>query len=603
MASPFDRLPAGKLRPQGFNAADLKAELATLAAELKKQIQAEVSGLDENPTAIARRRAWALQKDGFEYFCRTYFPHYVRSDSASSLHRHLFSRLPEVLAAAKGQREGIIAPRGEAKSTFGTQLFTLWCMALHCLPKEERWCTPKHYIMVIMDSFAQAAGMVEAVKVELEANPRLKLDFPEICGAGATWREGEAITVHGVKLDGVGAGMKLRGRRHGPHRPDLVIMDDIENDEAVASKEQRDKLEKWVDKAVLNLGSADGTMDALMIGTVLHTDAVIMRKLRSPGWRFVRLRSIVTWPDRMDLWEQWEAILRSFDPTDPEDKDRAAEDAGAFYAEHQEEMERGAEVSWPEVRPLLALMELRVRIGRAAFASEQQNAPADNEDAPFKRIHFWTERRAWIFAGACDPSLGRSDRKGDPSAIIVVGLDRETGLVDVVEASIRRRVPTVIMSDIIALQREFRCPLWGIETVQFQAFFMSELVAKSAEQGVPVPAMAITHEYPKDLRIMSLEPHIANGVLRLHQSQTVLLEQLQQYPLADHDDGPDALEMAWRVVGMLRGGRDILVGGQRMLVGQAGRYAEPGVPESGLMFGAEPDPMGGWAREIGGFIR
>jgi len=48
------------------------------------------------------------------------------------------------------------------------------------------------------------------------------------------------------------------------------------------------------------------------------------------------------------------------------------------------------------------------------------------------------------------------------------------------------------------------------------------------------------------LRIESLQPHIANGLILLHRSQSTLESQLRHFPKADHDDGPDALEMLWR---------------------------------------------------------
>ena len=35
---------------------------------------------------------------------------------------------------------------------------------------------------------------------------------------------------------------------------------------------------------------------------------------------------------------------------------------------------------------------------------------------------------------------------------------------------IKKRLPDKIISDIIELQRQYRCLLWGIETVQFQEF-------------------------------------------------------------------------------------------------------------------------------------
>lgn len=506
---------------------EFKDFIAATAAELRQKIEAEVTGLEDRPAAIAARRARALAPDGYEFFARTYFPHYIKSASSSSLHTHLYKRLPEILLDPRGQNDAIAAPRGEAKSTHCSQLFPLWCIAKRA----------KHFILVLMDAFDQSATMVEAIKAELDSNPRLALDFPEICGQGRVWKEGVLITRTGIKVQAFGSGKRLRGLRHGPYRPDLAVLDDIENDENVRSPEQRDKLENWVDKAVLNVGPPDGSLDVLYIGTILHYDSVLSRKLRNPMWRATKFASVLRWPDRMDLWETWEELLRN----------EGVASADAFYVKNQKLMTAGAEVSWPEVRPIEALMRLRVKIGTAAFDAEQQNDPVSETDAIFGTITFWVERSDWIFFGACDPSLGKHNKGRDPSAILVGGLNRETGILDVVEASIRKRLPDRIISDVIAFQKEYRCMKWAIEAVQFQEFFRTELVKRSAKLGTPVPAVAVTPNTDKALRIECLQPHVANGLIRLHPTQTVLLQQMRHYPMVDHDDGPDALEMLWMI--------------------------------------------------------
>lgn len=81
--------------------------------------------------------------------------------------------------------------------------------------------------------------------------------------------------------------------------------------------------------------------------------------------------------------------------------------------------------------------------------------------------------------------------------------------------------------------------------MQFQEFLRTELVKRSAARGLPVPARPIVPHADKLLRIESLQPHVANGLIRLHSSQATLLEQLRHFPFADHDDGPDALHMLW----------------------------------------------------------
>ncbi|MCG9086875.1 phage terminase large subunit [Laribacter hongkongensis] len=505
------------------------AELAQLAAGYRRQIEAEVDGFDPDPARRLERRQRALDPvAGYGFFVATYFPHYVRHPDQSELHRYLFSRLPQIVSAPGSESDAIAAPRGEAKSTLVTQLFTLWNIVTG----------RKHYPVIIMDSIDQAYPMLEAIKAELAFNPRLLMDFPEATGQGRVWQAGTIVTTNDVKVQVAGSGKKLRGLRHGPWRPDLAILDDIENDENVRSPEQRDKLEAWLKKTVLPLGGAGAKFDVIYIGTILHYDSVLSRTLANPLWRSARFRALLHWPDQMDLWERWEELLRNDGP----------EVADAFYLARQAEMDAGSVVSWT-ARPLLALMKIRARDGHDTFDSEYQNDPVSGDNAPFaKCIHFWVNRlNEWVFYGACDPSMGKAARGRDPSALLVGGLNRETGILDVVEASIKKRLPDRIIEDVIAFQRDYRCLVWGVETVQFQEFFKDELVKRAAVAGIPVPARGIKPIGDKSLRIETLQPHMANGLIRLHDSQAVLIAQLRHFPMADHDDGPDALHMLWSI--------------------------------------------------------
>lgn len=497
--------------------------IAALAAEFQRKIEAECDHFPVDARAAISRRQRA--HDDFGFFCATYFPHYLKH-APSRLHEYLFARLPAVVAAPRSQTDAIAAPRGEAKSTIVSLLFVLWCDLT----------ARKRYIVLVMDAFEQAAVQLEAIKAEYEYNPRLATDFPGGVGRGRVWQAGVIVTPGGAKVEVFGSGKRIRGRRHGPYRPDLVIGDDLENDENVRSPEQRDKLQGWLAKSVMKLAGAGQKMDVVIIGTVLHYDSVLSRLLANPMWRSARFKALLRWPDRMDLWERWEEVRRN------EGEDAARH----FHAQNAAAMQAGAEMSWPAGRPLYDLMEIRARDGHAAFDSELQNDPVNSEGALFGNIVFWVNRlREWRFFGACDPSLGKTGRARDPSALLVGGFNRATGILDVVEAAIRKRLPDRIIEDIITLQDEYRCLVWGIEAVQFQEFLRTELVKRSAARGQPVPARAVIPHADKALRIESLQPHVANGLIRLHPGQTTLLEQLRHYPAADHDDGPDALHMLW----------------------------------------------------------
>lgn len=509
-----------KLTPKQF-----RDQIALHAHELDRWIRLSVDAFSSDPEARRDRLARARDpKTGYRFFLETYLPHYVKGE-ASLFHDHLFDRVPDVIHGAGGARDCIVAHRGASKSTHLSLGAAIYCICLGL----------KRYIIEISDVYSQAALLLESIKAELTANPRLTYDFPDATGPGRVWREGEIVTRNNIRVEALGALQKLRGRRHGPHRPDLVFLDDIENDENVRSPDQRDKLESWIDKAVLKLGPPDGSIDVFYVGTILHFDAVLARKAKSPAWQTTKFPAIIAMPDRTDLWEQFEEVYFNLGP----------DAATAFYDRNRAAMDEGAVLNWPAMQPLLQLMLERV-VSHAAFASEYQNQPISKNN-PFGKLTYWVQKsRDLIHFGAIDPSLGKHGKARDPSAILIGGIDPIEGTMDVLEASIRRRLPDLIIADTIALQRDYRCHLWFVEAVQFQEFLRTTLMKDAAKAKVALPAFPVIPTADKLLRIERLQPPIAAGLIRINRAQTTLIEQLQQWPNGDHDDGPDCLDMLWQ---------------------------------------------------------
>lgn len=484
------------------------------------------------------------------YFARAYLPHYFVRKSP-----HFHEELDQIwcdgvlkginptenkdaIDRMKGSRQVVAAPRGHAKSTNFT-----FKDSLHAILYEY-----KHYILILSDSSDQAEGFLDDIKTELEENGNIRVDFGDLRG-DKMWRTGGILTSTNIKVEAIGSGKKVRGRRHRNWRPDLIVLDDIENDENVNTSEQRRKLKNWYDKAVSKAG--DTYTDIMYIGTILHYDSLLSNVLKNPRYKSRKYRAVISEAVNQKLWEEWEGIYTNL--FDEEHEKHAKE----FYEAHEGEMLLGTEVLWQEKLSYYDLMEIKVSEGIASFNSELQNDPIDPENATFNTEWFdyyeeelvdWRDSK-FIFIGANDPSLGKN-KESDTSSIINLALDLQTGYMYVVDASVEKRKADVIIDDVFEMSRRLKRDhgkgfhKFGVETVQFQYFFKEVMAQKSAEQGEYLPIEEINSSANKMLRIESLQPVIKNKYLKFNRKHKSLLQQLEEFPMGRNDDAPDGLHMA-----------------------------------------------------------
>lgn len=482
------------------------------------------------------------------YFGRAYLKHYFVRPSPS-FHEELDEiwtkgvlkgRNPAVdakkISRLDGSKSVVAAPRGHAKSTNFTFKDSLHA-ALYLY---------KHYIIILSDSSDQAEGFLSDIKTEMEDNQEIRLDFGN--QQGKVWKSTVILTTGGVKIEAIGSGKKVRGRRHGAWRPDLLVLDDIENDENVNTPDQRRKLDSWFKKAVSKAG--DTYTDIMYIGTILHYDSLLSNTLKNPEYESRTYRAVISFSDRDDLWDKWTELYTNL--FDPDHKQHARE----FYLEHEAEMLKGTEVLWPEKLDYYKLMVIKVSDGDAAFNSELQNDPIDPDSASFQEewmdyyepelVDFKDIR--YVFVGANAPSLGKN-KKSDTSAIINLAVDLYSGYLYIEMASIEKRKPDQIIKDIFEANRRLKRDYgkgfykFGVETVQFQYFFKEVMAQLSAELGEYIPIEEIQSTVNKMLRIESLQPYIKNGYIKFNAKHKTLIKQLLEYPMGRNDDGPDALQM------------------------------------------------------------
>ncbi len=506
-----------------------------------------------------RRRSVRQQETELDLLAwgRKYLPQHFRR-GPSGMHVWLSGRLSRA-HQARGVKLNVLGPRGGAKSTIGTL----------CYPLRAALELGEPYIWIVSDTKHQACAHLESLQAELLDNEALAQDFPTAVGRGPVWRSNMIVMRNGATIEALGTGQRIRGRRRRANRPTLIICDDLQNDSHAVSARLREKSRIWFHSALMKAGTRRSNV--VNLATALHRDALALELVRTPGWTSRVFRAIVRWPENLSLWQEWEAIYADLNRADYR---QAAEQ---FYRGHREEMERGASVLWPEEESLYELMCMRVEGGRTAFEREKQNSPVNPELCEWPESYFdesiWCD--GWpanlvVKAMALDPSKGSDARRGDYSALVMLGVDRQ-GVV-YVEADLARRPTSQIVADGAEWYGRFRPDVFGIEANQFQDLLAGEFETAFRRQGILGPRpMPLENRVAKQVRIRRLGPYLSSRRMKFLNNSPgtrILVEQLRDFPIGDHDDGPDALEMALRLAGEVLNGRAFRDGlGNRLPVG------------------------------------
>jgi hypothetical protein len=316
-------------------------------------------------------------RKNLELFCKHYFPDVFLSDFCE-FHRDVFSYLEKcVLNPEYNHRRNYMvraAPRGTGKSQIISMGFPLWC-AVYGYRKN---------ILIVSDTSTQAEQFIGDIKLELEDNEELINDFGSLVGT-RIWNSGRIVTSTGVHIIGKGAGQKLRGIKYNNTRPDIEIIDDLENDENVATNEQRQKLFSWFMKALLKCGSPTTTF--IYIGTILSYGSLLNRVLTESQfsmWDRKIYKAIYKFSES-PYWDEWEKTILEAN-TDDENGADIERKAYKLYQDHKEEMLSDVKCLWPQKSDdyYYDLMLEKI-MDEDSFNSEQQNTPQTESTRIFKR--------------------------------------------------------------------------------------------------------------------------------------------------------------------------------------------------------------------------
>lgn len=204
----------------------------------------------------------SLAKNSHFWFFSLYLGHYIKYPFAS-----FHSKMFELTENDDIRLAVLVAFRGSGKSTLMTLSYPIWAIT---------GTQQKKFILIVSQTQNQARLHMANIKKELEDNELLKSDIGPFEELSDEWGSNSiVISKFDARITVASTEQSIRGLRHGEHRPDLVICDDVEDLNSVKTREARDKTFQWFAGEVLPIG--DQSTKIIVVGNLLHEDSLLMR--------------------------------------------------------------------------------------------------------------------------------------------------------------------------------------------------------------------------------------------------------------------------------------------------------------------------------------
>lgn len=409
----------------------------------------------------------------------------------------LFTEVDGKLVLERRRYLQLIWPRGFSKTTLAGVAFNLYNILFQELPMA----------LYVSATGRHAEGQLENIKREIESNERIKAIFGNLkpgMQESERWRQDIFETTTGMTMVARGSGGQVRGLNHRGQRPKIVVVDDLEDRESVATPEQRDKLKRWAYADLIPvLPKMDPDAGMLVLGTLLHPDSLLMTWALDPQWTTIKFgardrQGELVWPENLS------------------EEGLKAEEASAVISNTVSEfyMERHSEIRLDKDRDF-----------RTDFF-KYESPPA--ADILFKSLYQ-------------DPAIGERERN-DRCTFTVVGMTGKGKVVVLGQVGRRGMSPREQIDTLFELYGKWQPNKVGIESNGFQKALVHLVQEEMFRKKVYFEVTPVTNVTAKHARIKGiLQPRFAAGYVCFASRWPELEAELLNFPLSKHDDFADGL--------------------------------------------------------------
>lgn len=467
--------------------------------------------------ALATKKIAFLNEYSYAHdFLLQHFFYEPDSRDTAAQREHVFVRGDDGLIklASPGEHVNEIMPRGFSKTTL--------CKGI-CI--YDVLTDPQMFAVYISASAEHAETQVNDIKVQLESNEKLRVAYGTQQATRADsekWTAREIHLLNGAILVARGRGGQVRGLTHNGRRPNKIVLDDVEDEDSIATDNLREKTLRWFYGSVAPAGQhmegsigqdwAQAPLQIINLGTLLGPDCLVRSLTRDPDFRTLRFGAMVT--DELPLW--------------------AYKMSKAGYEKKKS--------------------SYRVTGRLAEFTREYDSSIRVTEDSlwPAQFIYAPTPRSELIAVSqACDPAISENKRACD-TAIVVAGRRASDGALWFLDewGGIGKK-PRDIINQMFEFHLQYQTTHNGIEAVQYQAALLDLMREEMAARQLfffitPIKQGSSDRKVSRISGMLS--PRYANGYLRHKRPFAGLEGNIADWP-SGKVDYVDAGAMALELLG------------------------------------------------------